>query len=76
MDIMYKELGKIIVFSGFILIIFGIILIIGDKLNLFLGKLPGDIVIKGKNFSFYFPIVSCLLISLILTLLFYLLRRR
>ncbi len=76
MDFMYKELGRFILFSGFILVIFGILLILVGKFNFFIGKLPGDINIKGKNFSFYFPIVSCLLISAILTLIFYFLRRR
>jgi DUF2905 family protein len=40
-----------------------------------LGRLPGDIAIQRQNFSFYFPIVSCLVISLVLTLLFWLFRK-
>ena len=63
------------------LIVFGVILVaVGLALLLVpkipgLGKLPGDIVIKRENFSFYFPLGTCILISLILSLIFWLFRR-
>lgn len=41
----------------------------------FLGKLPGDILIQKKNFTFYFPLVTCLLLSLLLTVVFYLFKK-
>ncbi|MCD6402640.1 DUF2905 domain-containing protein, partial [bacterium] len=64
-------LGKILIFFGAILIIFGTIFLVGSKLPYF-GKLPGDILIKKENFTFYFPLGSCILISIILSVIFYL----
>jgi hypothetical protein len=63
-------MGKWLIIFGVLLIISGILLIF--KVPIPFGKLPGDIVIQGKNFSFYFPIVSCIILSIILSLLFYL----
>jgi len=67
-------LGKILIFFGAILIIFGTIFLVGSKLPYF-GKLPGDILIKKENFTFYFPLGSCILISIILSVIFYLISR-
>jgi hypothetical protein len=62
-------LGKILVFFGLILAAIGLLLIWSDKIP-WIGRLPGDILIKKKNFTFYFPLATSLLISVILTLLF------
>ncbi|MEN2984037.1 MAG: DUF2905 domain-containing protein [Dictyoglomaceae bacterium] len=62
-------LGKWLIVLGIILVILGIFLAYGSKI-LPLGRLPGDIRIERKNFVFYFPITTCLVISLILTLIF------
>ena len=59
--------GRILLLMGIILVLIGGILILGDKFGL--GKLPGDIFIQKGNFTFFFPIVSTLIISIILTLL-------
>lgn len=69
---MNQQIGKILIFAGLTIISLGIILLIAGKIGLF--KLPGDIHIKGKNFSFYFPIVSCIIISAIITLIFWLIK--
>lgn len=61
---------------GVILVIVGLLVMLGERLPPRLGRLPGDIVIRGKNSAFYFPIVTCLLISAILTLVMWLLGRR
>jgi multisubunit Na+/H+ antiporter MnhG subunit len=58
---------------GLVLLIIGGILMLGGKIGL--GKLPGDIFIKRGNFTFFFPIVSSIIISLILTILFNLFRK-
>jgi heme/copper-type cytochrome/quinol oxidase subunit 2 len=55
-----------------VVIIVGIVLLFSDKLPFNLGKLPGDISIKKENFSFYFPITTSIIISILLSLLFYL----
>lgn len=64
-------MGKLLIFLGIVLVLVGILVIYKVRIP-FLGKLPGDIYIQGGNVQFYFPIVTCLVISLILSLLFYL----
>lgn len=66
------EIGKGIIFIGIGIVIIGIILSFSDKLPFTLGKLPGDIVYKKENFSFYFPITTSIIISIVLSLLLYL----
>lgn len=65
-------LAKFLVIAGFALIGLGIILLFSDKIP-FLGKLPGDIVVKKRNFTFYFPIATSILISIVLSIVFYML---
>ena len=65
----FNMLGKTLLFFGVVLIILGSILLLAGKLP-FSGRLPGDIVIQGKNFIFYFPLGLCILISIILTIIF------
>ena len=69
------DIGKSLIFMGFVIIIIGTVLLFSDKLPFNLGKLPGDISFKKENFSFYFPITTSILISIILSLLFYLFSR-
>jgi hypothetical protein len=68
------SLGKILIIIGAIIAAIGLLLTLGDKIP-WIGKLPGDIYIKRDRFTFYFPIVTCIIISLILTLLFSLFRK-
>jgi hypothetical protein len=63
------NLGKWLVLFGLLFLSVGIVLLIGAKVGLTLGKLPGDIRIERGKTSFYFPIVTCLIISLLLTLI-------
>jgi len=67
--IMITNLGKLIILFGVVLILLGGIMLLFGKLPFF-GKLPGDIYIQRKNFSFYFPLASSILISIILSLIF------
>src|SRR5256885_1835394 len=68
------ELGKaLILFGGFILLI-GVLLTLGGKIP-WLGRLPGDILIQRPHFTFYFPLATSLLVSVLLSLLFFLWRR-
>lgn len=66
--------GKMLILLGIFIILVGLLLMAGDKIP-WLGKLPGDIIIRKKNFTFYFPLATCILISLILTLVFTLFRK-
>lgn len=68
----FRELGRSFVFFGALLILIGILLYFGNKLPFHLGRLPGDIVHRGEHTTFYFPIVTCLLLSVALSLLFWL----
>jgi hypothetical protein len=65
----FGSFGKTLIIFGVILVGIGLLLTLGDKIP-WIGKLPGDIYIKRERFSFYFPIVTCIIISFILTLLF------
>ncbi len=67
-------LGKMLILLGVFIILIGFLLVIGEKIP-WIGRLPGDIIIRKKNFTFYFPIVTSILISIILTLLFALFRK-
>lgn len=66
--------GKLLMLCGLGLLLLGALLTFGDKLG-WLGRLPGDIRIERENFSLYFPLGSCLLLSALLSLLLWLLRR-
>lgn len=70
----FQQFGRILIFIGFIILFLGVLFLFGDKIP-FLGRLPGDIYIKKKNFTFYFPIVTSIILSLILSLILYLLRK-
>jgi hypothetical protein len=67
-------LGKLLILLGVFIILFGLFLLVGEKIP-WIGRLPGDIIIRKKNFTFYFPIVTSIIISIILTLLFTLFRK-
>lgn len=60
-------MGKFLIITGIILLVAGIVIQFSDKIP-YLGKLPGDIVIERKNFRFYFPLTTSLLISIIISL--------
>lgn len=69
------DLGKILIFTGAILIVAGFFVLIVGKFP-GVGKLPGDIFIKKENFTFYFPITTSLLISIVLSFLLFLWMRK
>jgi hypothetical protein len=60
---------------GFVLIAAGILVLVVGRLRLPFGRLPGDIAYRGKNFSFYFPVATSLLLSILVSLIFYLISR-
>ncbi len=67
-------LGKMLILLGVLIVVIGFLLLIGEKIP-WIGKLPGDIIIRKEKFSFYFPITTCIIISIILTLLFWVFRK-
>ncbi|HVB57833.1 MAG TPA: DUF2905 domain-containing protein [Candidatus Acidoferrales bacterium] len=64
-------LGKLLLAVGIFLIGVGVLLIFGVRLPFRLGRLPGDVAYQGRHGSFYFPVVTCILLSVALTLLFW-----
>lgn len=68
------EIGKLFLIAGIVLSVVGLIFLLGAKIP-GLGRLPGDIFIKKENVTFFFPIVTCILISIIVTLILSLFRR-
>ncbi len=70
-----SEVGRIIVILGISLIVIGGIVMLLGRVELPLGRLPGDIIYKGKNTTFYFPLATCILLSIVLSLVMYLIGR-
>lgn len=70
----HGDLGKILIVFGLLIVGMGVLLMVGNKIPWF-GRLPGDILIKKGNFTFYFPIVTCILLSIILSILFSIFRK-
>jgi hypothetical protein len=68
------ELGKILMVFGGMMLVVGVLLTLSGKIP-WLGRLPGDIIIQRDNFSLYFPLTTCLLLSVVLSLVVALLRR-
>ncbi|MCG3112228.1 MAG: DUF2905 domain-containing protein [Candidatus Manganitrophus sp.] len=69
------DIGRILIFLGLILALLGGIVLLAGKIP-GLGRLPGDILIQRRNVTFYFPIATSILISIVLSLIFWLLSRR
>lgn len=71
-----ESIAKVLIAAGIGLALFGVLLYFGSRFGYFgLGRLPGDIRIERENFRFFFPITTCILISIILSALLYLLSR-
>jgi hypothetical protein len=70
----WSGLGKTLLIMGGVMVAAGLLILIFGKIP-FIGKLPGDFSMKGKNWSFYFPLASSILISIILSLIFYLIQK-
>ncbi|PYX48315.1 MAG: DUF2905 domain-containing protein [Acidobacteria bacterium] len=69
------DVGKLLVIVGGGLVVLGLVVMLGGKSQLPLGRLPGDIVYRGKNTSFYFPLTTSILLSVVLSLVLYVISR-
>ena len=69
------DIGKMLVFFGLALLLVGIVLIVAGRAHLPIGRLPGDIVYRGKHTTVYFPIVTSILISIVLSVVLYVISR-
>jgi DUF2905 family protein len=69
------DLGKLLVCCGLLIALVGALLIASGRMNLPVGRLPGDLIYKGKNTTFYFPLATSILVSIVLSLILYLVAR-
>lgn len=69
------QLGKLLIIAGVVTIIIGALLMLSGKLP-WIGRLPGDIIVQKKNFIFYFPIATSILLSIVITIIFWLIGRK
>jgi Protein of unknown function (DUF2905) len=70
-----NELGKLLLVAGLVLVVGGLVLIFLGRTTLPLGRLPGDIIYRGKNTTFYFPLATSILLSVVLSVILYLVGR-
>ena len=69
-------MGKQLMLAGALIFAAGVLITYSSRLPFHLGRLPGDIVIRGKNSTFYFPLITCLLLSLLFSVVSWFFRRR
>ena len=69
------DFGKILIVLGVVLVVAGIVLVLLGRTNLPIGRLPGDILYRGKNTTFYFPLATSILLSVVLSLVLYIISR-
>lgn len=69
------EFGRVLILVGAVLVVAGVVLVGLGRMNLPLGRLPGDIVYRGKNSTIYFPLATSILVSVVLTILLYVVGR-
>lgn len=67
--------GKILLVVGIVIALAGLAFMLGGKIP-WLGRLPGDLTLKGKNYTFYFPLATSIVVSIILSIIFYLINRK
>jgi hypothetical protein len=67
--------GKILIIIGLLLVTVGILFVVGNKIP-FIGRLPGDIAVERKNYSFYFPVTTCIIISIVVSFVLWLFSKK
>ena len=68
---MVTDIGKMLLVFGLVLAVVGLVLVLVGRTNLPIGRLPGDVVYRGKSTTFYFPLTTSILVSVALSLIFY-----
>ncbi len=70
-----QHIGKVLLLTGTVVALIGVVLLLSGKIP-WIGRLPGDIMIERKNFTFYFPLATSIMVSILLSLFFWFLGRR
>ena len=70
------SIGRTLIFIGALLIVVGLLFLAGERLPVRFGRLPGDLTFRGKNTVFYFPLATCLLLSVVISFILWLFNRR
>jgi hypothetical protein len=71
-----EDVGRVLIGAGLVLVCLGVVVLFLERLHIGLGRLPGDIVMRWKGGTFYFPVITCILLSLLATLVMWLFNRR
>jgi hypothetical protein len=69
------DLGRMLLMLGGLILVLGLVLIFAGKINLPIGRLPGDFIVRGKNSTFYFPLMTSIVLSILLSLVLYVVSR-
>jgi hypothetical protein len=69
------DLGRMLLMLGGLILVLGLVLILAGKVNLPIGRLPGDFIVRGKNSTFYFPLMTSIVLSILLSLVLYVVNR-
>lgn len=69
------EIGRILIFCGAVLLVVGVAILLLGRTNLPIGRLPGDIFYRGKNTTFYFPLATSIVVSVVLSIVLYVISR-
>jgi hypothetical protein len=70
-----NSLGKLLIFAGGLLILVGLVVMLAGRANVPVGRLPGDISYRGKNTAIFFPITTCIILSIVLSFVLWLVNR-
>ncbi len=70
-----SDFGKVLIVFGLVLVVAGMVMVLAGRAHLPIGRMPGDIVYRGRNTTIYFPIVTCILLSIVLSLVLWLFGR-
>lgn len=69
-------MGRMLIVVGLVIAAIGVVLVLGERMPFRLGRLPGDIVYRGRNTTFYFPLVTSIILSIVVSLVMWLFSRR
>jgi Protein of unknown function (DUF2905) len=69
-------MGRVLISAGILLLVAGLVVILAERVGIRLGRLPGDIRVEGEHGGFYFPVVTCILISIVVSVIAWFFRSR